>query len=453
MIANYLPSQDLKNCKLVCRLWSKEMARCLSKRKALIVTDEDCPEATELLGQYKRRDLVSISNLCFFDVRTSSPLHTKLMAAFGWTLSGLKLEECKATPTALAHLLTKIAPNLESFSFKDRATATAQTDSTFTLIKNSVGEDQVFSLPDLKRLHWDEEFGRVKLEEIITVCPNLIELVYKNTPLPNTPDFKRLRWNSLRTLKLSPRDELREDHYACLASLKMKLRRLTLFGINPKGKARMLKLRKFLQSVAPTLEELELFQHYTIAMLPYNPEYETPFPVNLPAVKRLSMDFCIIHSLKTVSSMPELKMMDCRSKTATEWHAVLKNGVPKDHKNLTHINIGSVDSKGLLKFAGCFKVLSNLELDAVKIDDEALRTVIKGFPQLQQFKLSKIPLCNRLELTDSGITGLSTKLCEKLGKKSIETVDFATEQKYPAIYDLKGMHSIYNYIILCIVLS
>jgi hypothetical protein len=439
MIAYYLPTQAIKNCRLVCRAWGREMHRCLAKRKLLIVTEEDCPEAKEILKNYKQEGSVCISNLCFFDVNTNSSVYKNLIAAFGYTLSGLKLEECQVTPNALALVLSKQSPYLESFSFKDRAPPTRQTSSTFVLIRQVLQDtygSEEFSLPHLKRLIWDEEFGRVLLDEIIAVCPNLVELNLKNTPVPTVERFANLRWDCLTFLKFSPRDELREEYTIALASLKLRLRRLTLFGVNPRHTEQMDKLSEFLQSVASTIEELELFQHYSISSVVYMPQFLSPFPVNLPLLKRLYIDFALFRSWKTINSLPKLKSLDCKARSSQDWNEVLKLGLPEKHTSITHLNFGCVDNQVLETLHPCFPSLTNLELDAGKIDDTAFRTLIKGFPQLRQLKMSKIPLCEILTVTDSGITGISPEECEKLKGKSYDEGG-TIAREFPSILDLK----------------
>lgn len=295
-------------------------------------------------------------------------------------------------------------------------------------------------MPELKRLSWDEEFGRVELENIISVCPNLIELVYRNTAIPSPLNYKKLRWDTLRSLKLSPRDELRDEYVLALTCLKLKLQRLTLFGVTPtmSAKTRMDNLRRFLKSISSTLCELELFQHHSIDSR-YDPTHESPFPVALPKLKRLKVDFPILKTLKAINSMPELETFECKAKY-NDWGALSKKGYPAENLNLNYLNLGCFDKNSLLKFSQAFKVVTNLELYPELIDDKAMRVIISGFPQLQQLKIAK--LCHNsklLPLTDSGLTGFLPTTCVKLSKTmNFRNCNTLKEKKFPAIYDLTG---------------
>lgn len=446
MISNYLPSQDLRNSRLVCSLWNKEMSRALTSRQTLIVTENDCPEATSFIQNARKTSSVALGNICFFDIPTTCPLFKKLMAFFGWTLSGLKLEECMSNLADLAKVLINQAPNLESFSYKNRASPESQQVSTLFRIKHHVSNPHL-QLIELKRLHWDEEFGKVELEEIISMCPNLIELMYKNSCIPCPSSYKNLRWDSLTTLNFSPRDELRDEHILALTNLQLKLRRLTMFGVNPSVKSRMLKLQKLFTSISKTLENLELFQHYTIEYR-YNPAFDTPFFVTrLSRLKRLNVDFCILKSLKAFNYLPALKSFECKARHCDDWEALLaKKGFPDENLNLSYLNLGSIDSQCLLKFTSSFKMCSNLELDPELIDDKAMRIIIKGFPHLQQLKIAKLGHVSKIPLTDCGLSGLNASTCKKL----LNSIDCGSGMnqdkllkltKFPAIYHLKGIHS------------
>jgi len=444
MIANYLPSQELRSCRLVCKLWSVEMDRVLSKRQQLIITDPKSSEAEGVLRDYKLGRSTGAGTLCFFDISPNSSLFKRLLCKFGWTLSSLKLEECKLKPLDLKNILLHAAPHLESFSLKDRIPET-QVDSTFSII-NTLSENK-FVLPLLKKLQWSEEFGRVQLQEIIKCCPNLVDLEYKHCPIPGEiKHFRSAKWDSLKSLKLSPRDELRGVHLSSLAALNLKLKRLTLFGLFPKNKARMLKLHDFLKSLSSTLVELELYQHYTLTYQTYSDcKLAKDFLLTtMVLVRSLRMDFAFIKSLKFVNKFPSLQHFVCRSQGTRDWRTVLAGGSSprkssRTYPTLKSMNVGEICHHSLNRLSNYFSSIVDLEMDAVGLDDRALRIIISGFPLLQELKIiQKSTFRDIMKLTDSGITGIPTEICENIVKnKNYEAIDAEKVREYPQIADLK----------------
>jgi len=442
MLAHLLPCQDLLRCRMVCRLWSREMKRSLKKRKLLVVTEEDSPAAKNILQKYRSGMAVSVSHLCLFDISTESELYRKLVKAFGWTLTGFKMEECYITIPALGKVLYKDAPHLQSFSFKDRAPVMRQNVSTLTLIRQYVqatyGEEAEFVLTQMRRLHWDEEFGRVELNHVITTFPNLVELTLGQIPVPSPDLYHSLRWNNLNSLKFTPRDELREEYCSSFANLQLKIRHLTLFGVNPRHRGPMKELTRFLTSISSTLMDLELFQHFSITTTDYMVDYESPFPVDMPRLRRLNLDCSLFKSWKTIEALPSLVALDCRAKSTKFWCDLIKaNGTPTLHNSLTYMEIGSIENQALTSLSQLFPTLSTLELDGIGFDDTAMRTLILGFPQLKQLKLSKIPLCSQLLLTDSGLTGLTPEECDQLKGKPYDP-NISIPRRFPNIGDLKS---------------
>ncbi|ODM95139.1 Antagonist of mitotic exit network protein 1 [Orchesella cincta] len=442
-IAVYLTKSELLSCRLVCKMWSTEMGRYLQKRKSLIVTDEHCGKAGAVLKNRQNGNPVALSRLCLFDVSSGSVLYKKLFKVFGYTLSSVSLEECNLSVQDLKIMLVNEAPNIETFHYKEATPARGSKISTLKQIK--LLNDDKLLLPNLKMLHWDESDGLTELREIIDAFPNLVTLELRNFPIPKSQAFKDLTCPRLKSIFLSP-TVLNEEHCKALTHLKLKLKRLTLFGLNPAVKKSMKSLTRFLSSVSETLEVMELWLDYASTLS--NPEttiFTSPFPVYMPKVRRLQTEVEIIGHIKNLNKFPALAELEIVSNPyeRQNWQSMTKRVFIKPHEKLQTLRCGDIDYKSMNKVMKVFPQIAILQLYATHVNDSFLRSVITNLPGLSDLSISRCMKTNALALSDSGVTGISKEICEKLkltGK--LENVNMDEAKIHPGIGDLQHLRKL-----------
>jgi hypothetical protein len=452
MIASYLSVQELRSCRLVCKLWSKEMKRAIVKRKCVVVSDEtDCPEAKELLLAKKAGNNVNISTLVVLEIPLESRIIQKLLWNFADTMSGLKLDDCYPTAQEIYSVLKQL-PCLETFSLKSTVSPLRQRRQSAALLDQLVSNSfsPRLQLNHLRKLSWEDCKPIDALYKLPLVCPNLKFLKLYLLGKCETKNFVGLKWSSLKTLMLTAAEDFTTSHFESLIVLDMNLQRLHLQNIKPGGQKRTRTLQKFLAAQGPSLYELFLFETVT---LPYGVRNRdgnnrstvsrfSPFPIQTPLLKYLRIDFRFINSLQFIDEVPSLRKLDCSSQSYLNWWTVLfKHQLPKPNEQLQELSIGAIDADCLKRMAMVFPNVTRLDISEDRVGDWALRTIFQHMGKLISLKIS---LCRSrnvqgLCITDSGITGIPLPDCERL----LEDKD-ASEEKAdslrinPFVGDLKG---------------
>lgn len=448
IIASHLPVQDLLRCRLVCRLWAREMAQYLTKRSALVVAYEDCTEAKELLKKKRDGKFVNISTLCVLEISITSPIIAEVIQSFGATLSGLKLDDCNPEAEDLYKLLQAI-PSLEVLSYKQtgirRRICNGEASQVASRLDGLTAYSNAFRITSLKKLEWEELHPVRHLERVIHMFPRLEELELLCWSKPDVASLAGLRLETLKHLTISCDNNFSEDHFQALANLKLNLRKLTLHDLQPGSRKRMRGLKALLESVARTLCELNLngngrvSQEASSNLLVRN---STPFPIEFPSLQKLDIDCSLMTDLKMLDGMPQLKKLECKFQDWKGWwHLLNGNGLPKAHDHLLDLSLGSIDSGCLGRIAGCFNSVTKLDVSEDRVDDIAFRTISRSLPQLSHLRIT--PPTNdisrrKLQLTDSGITGLPLEVCTRLQAEPLSSqAGIADLRKHPFIGDLK----------------
>ncbi|CAL8126568.1 unnamed protein product [Orchesella dallaii] len=441
-VAVYLTKNELLTCRLVCNLWSTEMGRFLHKRKSLIVVDEECAKANLVLKNRRNGNPVALSRLCLFDISSGSMLYKKLFSVFGYTLSGISIEECNLTVSDLKRIIVNDAPNLEEFHYKEEKTTRGPRVSPLKQIKLMNNGNLV--LPNMKMLHWDEGNGLTELKDVIDTFPNLVTLELRNFPAPKSLSFRNLSWSSLQNMFLSP-SVLDEEHCKALTYLNLKLKKLTLFGLNPRERKSMKSLTKFLTSVSKTLESLELWLDY--ASIIGNPETlnTSPLPVYMPNVTRLQTEIEILGHIKNLNSFPSLTDLELVSNPyeRKHWSCLTHRLSIKAQDQLKSLRLGDIDCKSMGKVMKVYPRITSLSVYGTHMDDAFFRSVIKNLPCLTDLSIGQGMVTTLLKLSDSGVTGLSKDSCEQLKlPDQLQKFDANTPRRHPCIEDLQCLQKL-----------
>lgn len=459
IISNHLPVQDLLRCRLVCKLWAREMAQYLTKRKALVVAYEDCAEAREICKKKEAGKFVNISTLCILEIPITCQLINDVIRNFGETLSGLKLDDCNPTEEDLHNLLQAI-PSLEVLSFKQTGVKPRRhrhhrddddddddEDAQELLRKSKLDMLTEFSeglliMPTVKKLSWEETKPVHNFERIIKMFPNVEELELLCWAKPTPEKLEGLRMDNLKVLTLSCDNHFAEEHFLALASLQLKLKKLTLHDVKPGGRRKMRGFKAFLGSIAGTLVEMNLNGNGRIlqemraansrnmgggGMARYLQNsarqfcrQSTPFPIDFPNLQKLEIDCSLLADLKTIDYMPKLEKLECKFQDWKGWwHLLNTNGVPTtEHTKLRDLTLGAIDSGCLLKMAPFFASVTRLDVSEDRIDDVAFRTICQNMKQLSHLRITQSTndASKKLQMTDVGITGIPREGVEELVK-------------------------------------
>lgn len=520
IIANHLPVQDLLRCRLVCKLWAREMAQYLTKRKALVVAYEDCSEAREIIKKKEQGKFVNISTLCILEIPVTSQIIQDIIRNFGETLSGLKLDDCNPEARDLFKLLQSIT-SLEVLSFKQtgvrRAVNRAEDDDGHDSSSESDSDSEVdeiplpqalqqavvrrrarrmngpgnprrnppskldgltdfcrqLKMPTVKKLVWEEMKPVKHVERIVTMFPCLEELELLCWAKPDPEKMKGLRMEHLKQLTISCDNNFSEEHFLALANLQLKLKKLTLHDIKPGGRRKMRGFKLFLESVAGTLEEMNLtgsgrlYSDMMGGLPPPVPrlrgavrgrqqglarnnanlhnstktrifsQKSSPFPIEFPNLQRMEIDCSLLTDLKSLDGMPKLQKLECKmGDWKGWWHLLNRNGVPKvQHQKLRDLTLGAIDGGCLRRMVPCFRQVTKLDVNEDRIDDVAFRTICHMMQQLSHLRITqssgssvggvtgtgvaggegeRVRSRKMLRMTDKGITGMEDETCKEL---------------------------------------
>lgn len=500
IIANNLPVQDLLRCRLVCKLWAKEMAQYLTKRKALVVAYEDCTEARELVRKKEEGKFVNISTLCILEIPITCQLIQDIIRNFRETLSGLKLDDCNPESKDLFRLLQAIT-SLEVLSFKQtgirprrrRRLANQQQnnnnnnnggDSSSEEDEDSEEDDNQegipgqpnnppvsrldgltafagrLAMPTVKKLCWEEMRPVQHVERIVRMFPNLEELELLCWSKPDPERMKGLKMDKLKQLTLSCDNDFSQHHFLALANLKLKLKKLTLHDLKPGGRRKMKGFKLFLESVAGTLQEMNLngsgrllqesmrLQHLApqtrrraqLGQQSTSKSFvrqSSPFPISFPQLQKLEIDCSLLTDMKALLEwMPRLEKLECKFQDWKGWwHLLNKGGVPQGgHGKLKELTLGAIDGGCLQKMVGYFAGVTRLDVAEDRIDDVAFRTICESMRQLSHLRITqsggggagvalgvvegiggRVGGGKRLTMTDTGFTGVKKENLARLG--------------------------------------
>lgn len=421
------------------------MGGSLFRRKYLVVSDPHCSNAEAMIKKRLQGNPISLYKLCLFDISAKCVLYKRLFVTFGKTLSSIRLEECLLSPADLAKLLVQYAPNIQNLFLREDLKANSRRVSTFLQVKSQNGGQ--LALPNLKVLHWNEVNGRTHLKDVAETCPNLTKLELRCCPPPRLlpKSFANLSWNSLQHLFLSPMGCLRTEHCVALTQLNLRLKKLTLFSLNPTDKLMIKALGKFLSTLSGTLETLELWLDYVTMLEEPRSEVHSPFPVHLPQLKRLHTETLILCHVNHLNHFPTLAEIEVVSNSFDEqrgiWTKLTKRSALETKSTLNTLRCGDVDSKSLNKMLIAFPNITKLRLYSTHVDDSFLRSVIKNLPLLVDLAFTPCTKSHTINITDSGITGVPKKLCTKFRRgnqnKLLEEADINSMKTQPGIGDLK----------------
>ncbi|CAL8126570.1 unnamed protein product [Orchesella dallaii] len=451
IIAGNLPVQDLLRCRLVCKLWASEMAKYLTKRKALVVAYEDCSEAKELVKKKQKGKFVNISTLCVLEIPIKSQIIVDVVKYFGETLSGLKLDDCNPEAKDLYSILISL-PCLEVLSFKQTGTRRGdEADDTQSTLDGLTSHNQCIRMTSLKKLLWEEMQPVKYFERIIQMFPCLEDLELLCWSKPDPLRVEGLRLDTLKHLSITCDNNFSEQHFQALAKLDLKLKKLTLHDVKPGGRKKMRGLKTFLESVSKSLVEMNLngngriltnLRPHTFVTSP------TPFPISFPSLKTLNIDCSLMADLKMLNHIPKLKKIECKFQDWKGWwHLLNMKGIPQVHAKVQEMSLGAIDSGCLRKIADCFTSVTKLYVSEDRIDDVAFRVIAEHMQQLSHLRITASTTrdAKKLKLTDSGFTGISREECEKLSSVASESLEGNGIDKlriHPFIGNLKGLCSL-----------
>jgi len=174
-------------------------------------------------------------------------------------------------------------------------------------------------------------------------------------------------------------------------------------------------LRNLLKTVSPTLQSLHLGQK--ILYVPeFQPRAESPFPVAMPSLAKMTIGPGFVNSLKVLDKLPLLNSFTCTRMNHQDWNKVISKGLPSKRGLLGNLDLGDIGPISLRTLAPSFPNLSRLELNLTRMSEhnEIFHCVFEAFPLLQMFNV--YDLANQSLLTDSGIIGISSAECTTLLK-------------------------------------
>lgn len=475
IIVNHLPVKGLLDCRLVCKHWAREMIQHLTKRKALVVSEEDCSEARELIEKKEQGKIVNLSALCIVEIPLASQIIRNIIRNFGETLSGLKLDGCNSKARDLFKLLQRTT-SLEVLSFRqarvrednlpeadDEHDHGGEIEEIPQVFQQAVGRrarringigdpwwnpqskldgltdfcDQLI-MPTVRKLVWEEMdiIPVSHVERILTMFPCLEELkllCYWAKPDPET--MKGLKMEHLQKLTISSSEILTDEHFLVLANLRLKLKKLTLNVLKTGGWKKSRGFKLFLESIAPTLEEIRLTGSGRLCS-----QKSSPFPVEFPNLHNLEIESKLLMDLKWLDGMPKLQNLECKMEDWKEWWNLMnRNGMPKLHnQELGSLILGAIDGGCLRRMVPCFTQVTKLYVYEDRIDDAAFRTICQVMQQLSHLKIEqnclrsiredvgtgvpgrRVGSSKMLRMTDSGITGMDDETCKKLRERLLE---------------------------------
>jgi len=465
-IGSFLSIPDLRSARVVNKKWCETFTSQIQRRKPLMITSPECPAAEALIQRRARGDNVNISMLVVIATPLTCPTVQNVAEVFGKTISGIVIDDCSPSGHNLASLLG-LMTSLEYIDLRlaniDPLPASVPQSLLDTVM--NLTPDTIFST--LKVLHWEDVRPIKSLIFFPLRFPNLRTLRLECSDLAGIGlyRFGAKPWLSLQEFYLEAPDK---GNLSPIMTAFRKTRPTNLIKLKisnvAKNERDLKSIASFLKcGCAQNLEVISLLKKENLI----HASSSTPnkmFTMSFPKLESVKYDFSlsdmILLAQDYAPKLTTIDASDCSVECWFDFFCGVTRGCITDKPNIkvTTLRLGYVESVCLRKFSVIFPNLTCLDVPRTDISEEAMRTIFRDFPNLQDLRIRKgskqtvATSYAQCKIGDSTLLGIDeSKIQEVLAyEQPITSQMLERLQTHPCIGDLKGNAVVLLYLCRCV---